>query len=280
MKTQIRNVVSILAMGLILLACNKGSDDLSIQYADEADVLIEDAVELGSISINPIFKDAISVLTGKAPILEEVLDIMAIDIRDNENNYILSNLYRTFPEYIELAPGNYRFDMYNWNGYGARFDNPVYGTRTLDFKVSSGVNTVLDVSLGLFDVAITINLSEALKTNYPDITVNVDVFNFYFGSSIDLTWDIVDDERTGYFDLVERNNPFFGDIGTTIGDLVIIISASGTAGVPINVSRLYPGVSANEHYVISIEYSSASSLSLNITLDDEVVINETITFPN
>ena len=80
--------------------------------------------------------------------------------------------------------------------------------------------------------------------------------------------------------MVERDNPFLGSISTTIGDLTIDIAATSSAGAPINVTSTYTGVSANEHYIISIEQSSATSLSLNITLNDEVVINETINFPN
>ena len=170
--------------------------------------------------------------------------------------------------------------MSNWGITSARFDNPIHGTSSFGFTVTSGENTVLAVSLKLFDVATTIDLSDAVKTSYPDISVNIGVFNYYNGISNNLTWNIVDDERIGYFDLVERDNPFLGSISTTIGDLTIDIAATSSAGAPINVTSTYTGVSANEHYIISIEQSSATSLSLNITLNDEVVINETINFPN
>ena len=41
-------------------------------------------------------------------------------------------------------------------------------------------------------------------------------------------------------------------------------------------------VVANEHYNITVEYSSSdgSIINLNITLGDENVIDDTITFPN
>ncbi|MBD0849669.1 DUF4493 domain-containing protein [Maribacter arenosus] len=280
MKTKLKNAVSLLALSLFILACSKGNEDLSHLYEDEAEVPIEVALELGSISLKPVIKDVIIVNTGKAPTLDEVLDYMAVLIQDTEGNQVLSSNYRDLPEFIELAPGDYRFFMSNWVSTSARFDNPIHGTNSLGFTVTSGENTVLAFSLKLFDVATTINLSDAVKTSYPDISVNAGVFNYYNGISNNLTWNIIDDGRIGYFDLVERDNLFLGSFSTTIGDMTIDITATSAAGAPINVTSTYTGVSANEHYVISIEQSSATTLSLSITLNDEIVINETITFPN
>jgi hypothetical protein len=279
MKTNFKNAVIILVLSLFILACSKGNDDLSHLFEDESVNPIAEAEELGSISLNLIIKDVIIASTGKASTLEEVLDNMIVMIQDTEGNQVISANYRDLPEFIELAPGNYRFNMSNWGSTSARFDNPIHGTNSLEFSVSSGENTVLPVSLGLFDVATTIDLSDAVKTSYPDIMVTTSVFNYYCCTN-NLIWSIVDDERIGYFDLVERDLLYLSSISTTIGDMNIDIRATSAAGAPINVTSTYSGVSANEHYIISIEQSSATSLSLNITLNNEIVINETITFPN
>lgn len=271
MKTKTKILLMTLSLGLILNSCSSGENEKEPIY---------EAMLKGTMSIEPILKNVIIANTGKAPTLEEVLDNMTVLIQDTEGNQVLSVNYRDLPEFIELAPGSYRFFMSNWGSTSARFDNPIHGTSSFGFTVTSGENTVLAVSLKLFDVATTIDLSDAVKTSYPDISVNIGVFNYYNGISNNLTWNIVDDERIGYFDLVERDNPFLGSISTTIGDLTIDIAATSSAGAPINVTSTYTGVSANEHYIISIEQSSATSLSLNITLNDEVVINETINFPN
>ena len=62
--------------------------------------------------------------------------------------------------------------------------------------------------------------------------------------------------------------------------MTVTIEASNGNGVPINVTKTYLDVTANQHYNISIEQASASSFSLNVTLGDEIIINDIITFPN
>ncbi|MGB5369561.1 MAG: DUF4493 domain-containing protein [Flavobacteriaceae bacterium] len=278
MKT--KPLFTVLAISLMLFGCTKDSDVFTENVETTMSEPEYENVKVGTISLTPFVKEEIQSKTGKPPTLDEVLDNMVVEIVDFENNIILSDNYRDLPEFIELAPGSYRFFMDNWPWLSARFDTPVYGTSTLNFNVTSGENTVVNVALRLFDVAVTIDLSDEVKTNYPDLTVTTSVVNYYLGGSNFLSWTIADDARTGYFDLVEENFPSFGDIGTTKGDMTITIEAQGNAGVPIIVSKTYPGVLANEHYIITIEQSSASSFSLNITLNDEVIVDDIITFPN
>ncbi len=280
MKTKIRNVVSIWVMGLIFLACNKGYDDLSIQYVDEADVPIEVAVELGSISINAFIKDVIEVTTGKPFELEALLDEMFVIIKDDSDNFniitVLNSNYRDITEPILLEPGYYSLLISNYAFSAQRFDDAVHGAQ-VGFIVTAGSNSLLDLELALLDIASTINFSSEILTAYPEMTVRVEYIQDGYGIGPNLTWTTADNKRTGYF------NAYAGDFccepfNATTGTLNLEVTAIGINGLPVTISRIFFNARANQHYNISIEQNEPASASLTVTLGDEDIIEETIIF--
>ena len=137
----------------------------------------------------------------------------------------------------------------------------------------------MDLELGLLDVAATINFSNGLTVAYPDISARVEYIMDGLGIGPNLTWTTADNAHTGYL------NTYTGDFGfdhffATAGTLKLEVTAIGTSEAPVTIEKTYFGVSANQHYNITIEQTAPASASLTVTLGDENVIEDTITFPN
>lgn len=284
MKTKSKLFFWALALSIFFIACDKDNNEVVTAIIDDAvtEEPIDDFIEMGTVSLNTIVKDVIEVTTGKAPTLEEVLDEMTVQIYTFDDPFVVYENYRDLPSNITLPPGSYSLliSKHSYTLWG--FDTGNYGDQVVDFDVVAGANTVLDVELKLFDVAATINLSSELALTYPDILIAVSLIAFDpYGNPIGgtLNWAIADDGRTGYFGI------YVGDIALgplydAGGDLTVEVTASDAFGEPISVTKTYPGVSANQHYNINIEQTEAATASLTVTLGDEEVINDTITFPN
>lgn len=281
MKTKLKNVVSILSLVLLIMACSKGNDDLSPLFEDEAAAPIKEVIELGSISLNPIIKNVIQVQTGKAPTLEELLDDMVVEIKD-ELEVVLTDNYRDLLAEIPLVPGNYSLLISNYPApipnSASRFDNPVYGNYLSNFSVSAGLNTPLNLELALFDVAATISFSSDIILSYPDISARIEYIEDGFGIGPFLTWSVADDGRSGYLSTY-KGDFGLGDFIGSSGSLVLKVSATDALGSPIEVIKTYFGVNANQHYNINISRTAGATASLTVTLGDEEIINDNITFP-
>lgn len=269
-----------LAIGLLIMACSKGKDDFPILEEPEASEPIEKTVELGSISLNPIIKDLIQVQTGKAPTLEELLDGMVVEIKEEDLGLgiVLNSNYRDLPAEIPLAPGFYSLLISNYPSTSSRFDTAVYGHLSFTFSVGAGANTPLNLELALFDVAATINFLSELTITYPDISARIEYIEDGFGIGPFLTWSVDDDGRSGYLSTY-KGDFGFGDFIGSSGSLVLKVSATDALGSLIEVIKTYFGVSTNKHYNINIEQTAAATASLTVTLGDEEIINDTITFP-
>ena len=280
MKTKLKNAVSLLALSLFILACSKGNEDLSHLYEDEAVVPVEEALELGSISLNPIIKDLIQVQTGKAPTLEELLDDMVVQIKEEDLGLgiVLNSNYRDLPAEIPLSPGFYSLLISNYPSMSSRFDTAVYGHLSFTFSVVAGSNTPLNLELALFDVAATINFSSEIILSYPDIAVKTEFIKSGFGIGPFLNWTTTDNARTGYLSTYEGDYGF-GDFIETFGSMKVTIEATDSTGSPIMVEKTYLNVSANKHFNITIEQTATATASLTVTLGGEDVIDDTITFP-
>lgn len=249
-------------------------EPMSVQPSDEA-------VELGSVSINAFVKDVIEIKTGKPFELEDVLDEMVVQIIDRERDgfRVFNSNYRDTPVQIPLTPGNYSLLISNYAFSPARFDAPVHGALLEYFSITAGSNTPLDLELALFDVAATINFSNELTISYPDISARVEYIQDGFGIGPNLTWTTADKGRTGYL------NTYAGDFGfelfyATTGTLTLEVTASGSFGTPVTINKTYPGVNANQHYNIAIEQTAPATASLTVTLGDENVIEDIVNFPN
>jgi hypothetical protein len=208
---------------------------------------------------------------------------MNIYIKDDSGVEVFRSAYDLAPETIELSPGTYQLlitDFASLMGL-PRFDNGKYGHYEYSFNITSGTITTVNANLALFDVAATINISPEVTAAYPDIEVNVRLFQGGDYKGIDgLTWTSVESGQTAYFLtwLGDWNN-IIGNLQDGKGNLEITLSATNNSGAQVTTTKTYVGVSANELYQISIEQSNATGLNLMVTLDDEVVIDEIITFP-
>ena len=278
MKTKLKLFLWVLTLGIFFIGCDKNNDTGPITEVDDAvsEEPIDDAVEMGTVSLNTFIKDVIEVTTGKAPTLDEVLDNIIVEIKDSDNAIVISDNYRNLPESIELAPNSgYSLSMRYPEMEPARFDFPMYGHHPIGtpifFDIISGQNTVVEVELNLLDVAVTINLSEEIKLNYPDIEVETFLSYSEPAFFFPLTWQVVDDSRSGYFHV--------GYLGAISSDMSISITATNEQGIVVNVEKFYV-VTANQHYNIKIEQTVDGSASFDVTLGDEEVIDDTITFPN
>ena len=276
MKTKL--FFRMLALGLLVIACNKGHDDFPILESPKALEPNEETVEMGFVSIKPIIKDVIEITTGKALTLEEALDEMVVQIKETNFGMVLVNSnYRDLPTEIPLAPGSYELLISNYSFSPSRFDISVYGAMRY-FSVTVGTNTLLDLELALLDAAVTINFSNELVTSYPDIAARVEYIQEGFGIGPNLNWTAADNGLTGYLDTYDGD--FYLDMFyATTGTLNLEITATNPSGSPVTVIKTYYGVVANQHYNINIEQTDATTASLSVTLGDEEIINDTITFP-
>ena len=273
MKTQAIRLCIILSLGMFLLGCNKDNEIII------DDGTGEEVVEMGTVSLNPSFKDVINITTGKPPTLEEVLELMGVAIRD-DSSLVFSDSYNNIAGPIELLPGDYTLLISNYSDYfgiGQRFSSPDYGD-VLSFQINAGENITLNPVLESFDVAATVNFTSGLLLAYPDISASVEFLTDT--TSGPLTWTSIQNNQKGYFTCYSGDFGFGNFFGPYSSDLTIEISATGQSGLPTVITKTYPGAAANEHYNIVLELTESATISLTVTLADEIVINDTITFPN
>lgn len=276
MKTKL--FLQMLSLGFLIMACSKPTDEFINLVLPEANEPVEEIIDNGFVSLNPIIKDVVQITTGKALTLEEALDEMVVQIKETTFGMVVVNSdYRDLPTEIPLSPGSYELLISNYSFVASRFDTPIYGAM-LYFSVSAGTNTPLDLELALLDAAVTLNFSDDLITAYPDIAARVEYIQDGFGIGPNLTWTAIDSGRIGYLDTYDGD--FYLDMFyPTTGILTLEVTATNPSGTPVTVTKTYNGVVANQHYNINMEQTDATTVSLTLTLGDEEIINDTITFP-
>ncbi len=270
MRTQTNYAVLIvLSVFLCLYGCGK----------NEETVIEEQPENTGFIGIQAELKQEINVSAGKQPLgLEEVLDDMFVKIYaepDGATSLVVASNYRDLPPLIELPSGDYFLIMTSNDIFGSRFDVGKYGYET-NFFITTGTTTFLSGFLELLDVAVSIDFTDDVLANYPDIKAEVEIGNPF---SPNLSWLPIDDTRTGYFNMTEIGNvDGYDTLFSRTGDLTISIAAQSNTGDELLVTRTYEDASPNEHYMITVSYST-SSLSVNVSLGDEIIIEDEIPFP-
>ena len=284
MKTKVKFFFWVLTLGMFFAACDKGNDGETVADIDTTitEAPVVDTVEMGTVLLKPLVKDIIQVKTGKPPTLDEVLDDMTVIIRNLSGALIIDADYRDLPEFIELAPSSYTLIMLSeHNSSDFRWDMAAYGSQHLSFDVVSGKNTNLNAVLTLLDVAVSVTIAEELKLSYSDFSVvaNLNSAEFVASNNPSFEWNTLsNDGRTGYVHWSEysgTDGPF-----SISGEMIIEVRGTNSSGVYLEVSKTYTNLNSNEHYNIRVESGADSSIGLNITLEDEDVINDTITFPN
>ncbi len=285
MKTKTKIFLSILIVSLFLISCNKDHQEPVVLEQSVTEESVDEVIELGSVSINAFIKDVIEVTTGRPFELETLLDEMVVQITDDPYytepfgvGYVFNSNYRDITEPISLEPGSYSLLISNYSFSTQRFDSAVHGALSEVFSITAGSNTPLDLELGLLDVAATINFSSEVVAAYPDISARVEYLHGGPGLVPNLIWTTADNARTGYL------NTYVGDFGfeyfyVTTGTLNLEITATGPTGTPVTVTKTYVDATANQHYNITIEQGAPTTASLNVTLGDENVIEDTVPFP-
>lgn len=260
-----------IVLALSIISCNDGDDLASI---------VVEPTEVGTISLNISVRNIVDVSTsGKISSLDEVLDNLSVDIYDSTGATVIEDRYRSLPEFIELPVGAYTVVFYTPQDSIARFDEGLYGNEPqISFDVKRDANTTVPVVLRLFDVATTIDFSDELLQNFPDVNVKVTIS--LNGNDSSLDWSASDDIRTGYFSMIEYVSGGSGLYNVYTSDLVVEITATDTAGNPNVVSRTYPDAVANQHYELLIGYAENEMVNFDITLVDENIIEDEITFPD
>lgn len=241
-------------------------------------VKISDAV--GSISLNTSVKEAINVSTsGKANTLDGVLDNLSLEIFDDSGATVIEDQYRNLAEFIELPVGSYTVVFYTLQNSNVRFDIGSYGSEPkISFNVERDANTIVPVTLRLFDVATTIDFSDELLDVFPDINAKVHITPENNQNALE--WFSADDSRVGYFTMIDYVGGNGGSYTILNGDLAVEISALNTSGEEILVTKTYPSAMANQHYKLLISYDENATVDFDITLGGEDLIEDEITFPH
>lgn len=276
MKTQ-TNYITILFLSLCLgfTSCGK------IQEIDIPSV----SEEFGSLTLKALLKKEINVTTGKPPTVEEVLNNIIVEIYSlddetgNATLFINSN-YGDLPTIIELLTGEYLIQMYSSdlraNQYSTRWDIGDYSWSS-NFSINPGNNTNINAQLTLSDTALTIDYTDEILTEYPDINVNASFTYTQSGVTQFIDWTALEDERTHYFNMTEFTLLAFDGYESLFSfSGALNLTISGGSGF---ITRSYPDVRPNEHYIITISYSGDSSATLIVTLGDETIIEDEIPFP-
>ena len=274
-------IFGMLILGLFFVGCDK---DNVLEVIDKPTTIdpIEET-EPGFLSLKTTVKEIIQITTGKPP-LEDVLAAMRIYI-SNGSEQVYNRPYNESPETIELPAGFYNLligSFSNYSALDALFNTGSYGYYNSSVLINSGAITTINANLALLDMATTITISPEVSSSFPDIEVDVRKWTNIFGSNekSELTWNTAQSGQTGYF-MTYDGDWITGTLGDQGGDLEISITATNNSGLPVTASKWYMGISANEHYNISIEQNEITTgLNLIVTLNDEVIIDDIIIFPN
>lgn len=274
-------IFGMLILGLFFVGCDK---DNVVEVIDEPTTIdpIEET-EPGFLSLKATVKEIIQITTGKPP-LEDVLAAMRIYI-SNGSEQVYNRPYNESPETIELPAGFYNLligGFSNYSALDALLNTGSYGYYNSSVLINSGAITTINANLALLDMATTITISPEVSSSFPDIEVDVRKWTNIFGSNekSELTWNTAQSGQTGYF-MTYDGDWITGTLGDQGGDLEISITATNNSGLPVTASKWYMGISANEHYNISIEQNEITTgLNLIVTLNDEVIIDDIIIFPN
>ncbi|RAJ12595.1 DUF4493 domain-containing protein [Arenibacter echinorum] len=274
-------IFGILILGLFFFGCDK---DNVLEVIDEPTAIDPiEKTEPGFLSLKTTVKEIVQITTGKPP-LEDVLAEMRIYISDGFQQ-IYNRPYNESPETIDLPAGFYNLLIAGYGSYSefdTRFDNGRYGYYNSSVFISSGAITTINANLALLDMAATITISTEVANSYPDIEVDVRKWTNINGGyeNVAMTWTTAQSGQTGYFS-TWYGDWIMGTLGDLGGDLEISITATNSSGLLVNASKWYMGISANEQYNISIEQNEITTgLNLLVTLDDEVIIEDIIIFPN
>tara|TARA_R100001369_G_scaffold92120_1_gene135560 strand:- start:1820 stop:2659 length:840 start_codon:yes stop_codon:yes gene_type:complete len=274
-------IFGMLILGLFFVGCDKDNVLEAIGEPSTIDPIEE--TEPGFLSLKATVKEIIQITTGKPP-LEDVLAAMRIYI-SNGSEQVYSRPYNESPETIELPAGFYNLligSFSNYSALDALFNTGSYGYYNSSVLINSGAITTINANLALLDMATTITISPEVSSSFPDIEVDVRKWTNIFGSNekSELTWNTAQSGQTGYF-MTYDGDWITGTLGDQGGDLEISITATNNSGLPVTASKWYMGISANEHYNISIEQNEITTgLNLIVTLNDEVIIDDIIIFPN
>ncbi|SHF05032.1 protein of unknown function [Arenibacter palladensis] len=274
-------IFGMLILGLFFVGCDKDNVLEAIGEPTTIDAIEE--TEPGFLSLKATVKEIIQITTGKPP-LEDVLAAMRIYI-SNGSEQVYNRPYNESPETIELPAGFYNLligSFSNYSALDALFNTGSYGYYNSSVLINSGAITTINANLALLDMATTITISPEVSSSFPDIEVDVRKWTNIFGSNekSELTWNTAQSGQTGYF-MTYDGDWITGTLGDQGGDLEISITATNNSGLPVTASKWYMGISANEHYNISIEQNEITTgLNLIVTLNDEVIIDDTIVFPN
>jgi len=154
-----------------------------------------------------------------------------------------------------------------------------YGSEPkISFNVERDANTIVPVTLRLFDVATTIDFSDELLDVFPDINAKVHITPENNQNALE--WFSADDSRVGYFTMIDYVGGNGGSYTILNGDLAVEISALNTSGEEILVTKTYPSAMANQHYKLLISYDENATVDFDITLGGEDLIEDEITFPH
>ena len=274
-------IFGMLILGLFFVGCDKDNVLEAIGEPTTIDPIEE--TEPGFLSLKATVKEIIQITTGKPP-LEDVLAAMRIYI-SNGSEQVYNRPYNESPETIELPAGFYNLLIGSFSNYSALdvlFNTGSYGYYNSSVLINSGAITTINANLALLDMATTITISPEVSSSFPDIEVDVRKWTNIFGSNekSELTWNTAQSGQTGYF-MTYDGDWITGTLGDQGGDLEISITATNNSGLPVTASKWYMGISANEHYNISIEQNEITTgLNLIVTLNDEVIIDDIIIFPN
>ena len=255
----------------------------------DEETLIPDQIEkTGYLNIQTELKTEILVSAGKQALgLEEILDDMSVQIWANPNTFTPSLVtlgnYRDLPPLIELpSSGEYFIIMtsgpvaFDIGSFDSRFDKGAYGFQT-EFTAAPGSTTTINATLQLLDIAVSINYTDEVLANYPDIQAEIHVMGDFNTPS--LSWFAIDDTRTGYFGRTYSSGALAYDyLLSEGGSLVVNITAQSNSGTEILVTKTYENASPNEHYMITVSYA-ASGAGISVTLGDEIIIEDEIPFP-
>ena len=274
-------IFGMLILGLFFVGCDKDNVLEAIGEPSTIDPIEE--TEPGFLSLKATVKEIIQITTGKPP-LEDVLAAMRIYI-SNGSEQVYNRPYNESPETIELPAGFYNLligSFSNYSALDALLNTGSYGYYNSSVLINSGAITTINANLALLDMATTITISPEVSSSFPDIEVDVRKWTNIFGSNekSELTWNTAQSGQTGYF-MTYDGDWITGTLGDQGGDLEISITATNNSGLPVTASKWYMGISANEHYNISIEQNEITTgLNLIVTLNDEVIIDDIIIFPN
>lgn len=257
---------------LLFASCDNHQEDVIL--FDETE-LAEEPIVLGSIAINPSFKDVIKI-SAKQPAteIETLLENATVTIRTRDSDIdtvILDDVpYSDLTWPIRISPNSYNILLRSGDYVAEAF-----------FNLNEGENEIVDLAFFLDGLFYAVNFSEEVVAEYPDIRAEITISGNSAGPFVYLPNSLI---NKYYYQLFPFEGAYWRFIYPS-QTAELTITATENSGEVITLTQPLTGktgLGLNKDVTFNIAFNAQAdetSLDTNITITEAEEITETVSFP-